>query len=112
MSKNFENILSDFEAFIKTFPVSNDSVLYSFSFHFDSGDWLSLINRAVDNYPDIFFFKSANNQQTFIGVNSAITLQPNDAKSFKSVTKSFNHWKENFYNNWDKINKQTAPIIF
>jgi len=112
MSKNFKNIFTDFEMFIKTLPYSTDSVLNSFAFPFDNSNWSSFINNVINKYSDIFFFKSASYQQTVIGINSAISLQSNDAKSFNSVSKNINHWKKNFNNNWKEVNKQTAPIIF
>ena len=112
MNKIFENIITDFKTFIKTLPVSNESVLCSFAFHFDNSHWSSFINNTINNYSDIFFFKPANNQQTLIGINSAISLHSNEAKSFNSVSMNFNHWKNIFFNNWDTINKRTAQIIF
>ena len=112
MINYYKNIITDFETFQNTLPDSNKSILYSFAFKFDGINWSSFINRAVAEYSDLFFFRSANKQQTLIGVNSALILQPNDAASFNSVSKNLNHWRKNFHNNWDKTNKQTVPIIF
>lgn len=112
MNKYFKNIFTDFETIKNTLPDSKESILNSFAFKFDGINLLSFINQAVAEYSDLFFFKSANNQQTVLAINSVISLHINDTKSFNSVSKNFNHWKKNFYNNWDKINKQSAPIIF
>ena len=112
MNKYFKNIITTFEIFKNTLPASNELNLYSFAFKFDSINWSSFINRAVAEYSDLFFFKSTNDQHTLMGINSALSLQTNEATSFNRVSKNFNRWKSNFYNNWDTINKRTAPIIF
>jgi menaquinone-specific isochorismate synthase len=112
METKFENIFTDFETFTKTFPKLNEPRLFSFAFRFEKSDWLSIINKIIASYSDVSFFKTANNQLTIIGINSALNLQSSDANNFTSISDSFNHWKINFTNNWNEIHKTTAPFIF
>ena len=112
MRKIYENILADFEDFIKISPVSNNSVLCSFAFQFENTDWLSFVTKVINDHSDISFFKTANNQQANIGVNSAVSLHTPYSNKFSSVSKNFDRWGKCLINNWGKFNKYTAPMIF
>jgi len=112
MRTKFENILTDFETFTKILPGINEQRLFSFAFQIEISDWLSIINKIIDSYSDISFFKTADNRLTIIGLNSALNFQSSDTNNFASISDNFNHWKISFVNNWNEINKTTAPIIF
>ncbi len=112
METKFENIFTDFETFTKTLPRLNEPKLFSFAFQFEKSDWLSIINKIIASYSDVSFFKTANNQLTIIGLNSVLNFQSSDTNYFADISDNFNHWKINFTNNWNEINKPTAPIIF
>ena len=103
MRKIYENILADFEDFIKISPVSNNSVLCSFAFQFENTDWLSFVTKVIDDHSDISFFKTANNQQAIIGVNSAVSLHTPYSNRFSSVSKNFDRWGKCLINNWGKF---------
>lgn len=112
METKFENILTDFETFTKTLPKLNEPRLFSFASQLNKSDWLSIINKIIASFSDVSFFKTANNQLAIIGINSALNLQSSDSSNFTNISESFNHWKNKFANNWNELNKTTAPIIF
>jgi len=112
MKTKFENILTDFESFKKTLPEINEPRLFSFAFQLKNSDWLSIFNKIISSYSDVSLFKTANNQLTIIGLNSALNFQAPDENNFAGFSHNINHWKINFANNWNEINKTSAPIIF
>ena len=113
MRTKFENILTDFEIFTKILPKHNEPKTVQFCFPNSKCQiGYLIINKIIASYPDVSFFKTTDNQLTIIGINSSLNLQSSAANYFADISDIFNHWKINFTNNWNEINKSTAPIIF
>ncbi|NWG27134.1 MAG: isochorismate synthase [Ignavibacteriaceae bacterium] len=111
MKINPEQILNEFNSFINSLGDKNKQRLISFAFHLEHFDALRLIDHLKQNYEEIFFFRTPNNRQTIIGINSALEIAIGQMKNFASLVDNFNYWKNNFVNNWNEKKIFRASVL-
>lgn len=111
MRLNIQNILNDFKSFINSIPGDNEPRSISFAFRIEISEILFSIDKLNEVSRDIFLFRTPNNKQTVLGINSAFELTSNTTKNFQEAFESFNSIRKNLISNWDQFNTFSNSII-
>lgn len=111
MRLNIQNILNDLKSFINSIPGDNEPRSISFAFRIEIPELLFSIDKLNELSKDIFFFRTPNNKQTVLGINSAFELTSNTTKNFHETFESFNSIRKNLISNWDQFNTFSNSII-
>ena len=111
MKLNDQNIQNDFESFINSIPGDNEPRSISFAFRIEIPEILFSIDKLNAVSKDIFFFRTPNNNQTIIALNSAFELTSNETKNFQGAFEGFNSIRKNLINNWDQFSTFSHSII-
>jgi len=112
MKISSENILEDYDSFINSISKTDQQKLISFSFELKKSNKFSIVDHLSESFNDIFLFETPNGKLTAIGIDSCISLVPDNSKSFRSIYDPFNYWKNNFICNWNGGSSTISPIIF
>lgn len=112
MKISSENILEDFDSFINSISKTDQQKLVSFSFELKNSNKFSIVDHLSKSFNDIFLFETPNSKLTAIGIDSCISLVPDNSKNFSSIYEPFNYWKNNFICNWNGSSSTISPIIF
>ncbi len=111
MKFNTENIINEFKAFAITLNDVKEPKLISFAFHFENSTEQISLDNLNEISDDIFLFRTPKSKLSFTGINSALNLNSVKSNNFFSTAGNYKYWKNNFINNWERINVVTFPII-
>ncbi|MBK9097885.1 MAG: isochorismate synthase [bacterium] len=95
MNIDFENIREEFTSFTQSLKLYNQTKLISFAFELDNFDPLTIVDRIIQNFDDIFVFGTPHNERTLIGINWAVELSDRNSKIFRDAISNYSYFKNN-----------------
>ena len=111
MKINLETVSNNFSKFAESLGRITEPHLISYAFLIEDFDALSSADALNKFSDDIFIFRTPDDKRSIVGLNSAIEFISDEINNLPAVTNVYNKWKNNFINNWDKLNISSLPII-
>jgi len=111
MRINLQNTVDEFAAFLQSLEESVDKRLVSFAFKVDDFNVLSSINSLISIYKEIFLFQSPDSKYSLVALNTALKISNSEQNNISEAVTDYEHFKQGFINNWNKLNLDSLPII-